>query len=236
MKAIIMAGGFGTRLQPLTNLIPKPMVKIIDTPILEYIVAWLSENGFKDIIMTLGYKPEVIINHFKDGSHLGVKIEYYTEKTTLGTAGGVASVKNFIDDDFLVVSGDAFCDTNLKEFMQAHKTGGSVGTLLLKEMQETKGYGVVKLDKNLNITEFLEKPEFTTEKLVNTGIYAFKKEIFNHIPEGFYDFGTQLFPSLVGALKGHITTAYWNDIGSLSDYYETNLYVANNKEKFKSLF
>jgi len=236
MKAVIMAGGFGTRLKPLTNELPKPMVLMINKPLLEYIVLQLKNNGFTDIAMTLGYKPEVIMDYFGNGKKFGVKIKYYIEETPLGTAGGIKAVSDFIDDDFLVISGDAFSDVDLKDFMERHKNNDAIGSLVLREMDDVTGFGVVKADAKGKIIEFLEKPEKPVEKLVNTGIYAFKKEVLDIIPDGFYDFGRQLFPRLVGQIYGYTTKSYWNDVGTLKAYYTTNLYIVENKEKFPFMF
>jgi len=293
MKAIIVAGGFGTRLKPLTDEVPKSMVKIINTPIMEYIINMLRQSGFTDIAMALGHKSEFITEHFKDGKDFGVNITYYIEDTPLGTGGALKAASGFInggtaaagtnfkdglegrhngnisnrqsmstpgnigenaeknnlhaslainekqkignyeDDDFLMMNGDAFTDVNLKEFLDFHKAKGSIGTLLLKEVEDVTGFGVVKLDKNNIITQFIEKPVNSPEKLINAGIYMLKKEFLDLLPDGKHDISKDIFPKAVGKIAGFVTDAYWNDIGTLKAYYDTNLYVVANRDKFK---
>lgn len=232
MKAIIMAGGKGERLRPLTNEIPKPMVPMVTRPVLLYIVELLKKHGITDLALTVGYRPESIMDYFGDGSKFGVSITYFIEKEPLGTAGGVKNCSNFIDGDFFVMSGDAFTEVDLTEMLDFQKYNNGLATICVKAVDNVKGFGVVKTAEDGLIIEFLEKPEFTTEKLVNTGIYLFKKDILELIPSGFYDFGRNLFPSLIGKLYAYETREYWNDIGTLSSYYNTNLYVAEHLFKY----
>ncbi|HPD02706.1 MAG TPA: nucleotidyltransferase family protein [Eubacteriales bacterium] len=236
MKVIILAGGAGTRLKPLTNDKPKPMVNIINKPLLEYSINHLKNQGFTDIALTLGYRAEYIKSYFGDGRDFGVCLTYFIETVPLGTAGGVKAASSFIDGDFLVLSGDAFTDINLEAFSYFHKAKGGLATLALKEVENPEGFGVVRIDRAKKITSFIEKPANSEDKLVNTGMYAFKPEILKFIPGGFYDFGKNLFPRLVGRMFGYPTSNYWNDIGTLSAYYKTNQYVAERPEKFRFLF
>lgn len=225
MQAVIMAGGAGNRLRPLTNEIPKPMVNIIDRPVMLYIIRHLKKHGIYDIGVTLNYKHEVITSYFGDGGNYGVRLKYFIENEPLGTAGSVKTAADFLDDNFLVISGDAFTEIDLDAFWGEHLRSKTVATLAVKEVDNTAGFGVVKV-KNGIITEFIEKPAETTEKLVNTGIYMFKRDILQLIPDGFYDFGKNLFPLLTGKMAAYRTDAYWSDIGTLERYYLTNLYVA----------
>ena len=138
MKAIIMAGGLGTRLRPLTNEIPKPMVPIIDRPVMSYIIELLKNHGFTDIAVTLNYKPKIITDYFEDGARLGVRLRYYIETTPLGTAGSVKNAADFLDDDFLIMSGDAFTDMDLSDFARYHFMKKAIFTLACKYCDDAK--------------------------------------------------------------------------------------------------
>lgn len=229
MKAIILAGGKGTRLKPLTDDLPKPMVKIINKPLLEYIVMQLKGFGFTEIALSLGYRSECIRSYFGDGKKFGVKLRYYVEEMPLGTAGAVKNCADFIgNEDVLVVSGDAFTDADLSSFFYFHKYKKALVTLALKRVSDPTGFGVVRLDRKNRVTRFVEKPTKTSETLVNMGIYALNPRVLQYIPDGPFDFGRQLFPRLVGKIHGIETSCYWSDIGTLSSYYSTNKFVAES--------
>lgn len=232
MQAIIMAGGAGSRLKPLTNSIPKPMVPIIDKPVLDLILNHLVKYDITDIAMTLGYKPEQIQERYKDGSNYGVNIEYFVEEEPLGTAGGVKNTASFIKGDFIVISGDAVTDIDIEEMYDFHKDKYAAITLACKRVDDVTGMGVVKVDERGKVVEFLEKPEHSEEKLVNTGIYIMDKTVLDLIPDGFYDFGRNLLPSMKHGLYAYETENFWSDIGTLSSYYMTNHYVATNPNLF----
>lgn len=232
MQAIIMAGGQGSRLKPLTNNIPKPLVPIIDKPVLNYIIKQLTKFGITDIAMTVGYKSEMIMNAFGNGSKFGVNIKYFIEETPLGTAGGVKNTGEFIKGDFLVISGDSITDIDLYEMYEEHKRNNALITLACKEVDDITGFGVIKVDLSGKVLDFMEKPEFSTEKLVNTGIYIMDKKVLDMIPDGFYDFGRNLLPSMKDGLYAYKTDSYWSDIGTLASYYMTNHYVATNPNSF----
>ena len=232
MQAVIMAGGYGTRLKPLTNELPKPMVPIIDKPIINYIINTLKKYGITDIIVTLGYKPERIIDYLGDGSDLGVKVRYSVENIPLGTAGGVKKIADMIDGTFVVISGDALTNIELDSMMSHHMSHGKLMTMAVKEMDDVTGFGVVKCDEDGAVTSFIEKPKHSLDKLVNTGIYILEKKVLNYIPEGKYDFARDLFPAMMNNLSAYRMKGYWSDIGTLSSYYLTNNYVALNPEPF----
>ncbi|MDR2091439.1 MAG: nucleotidyltransferase family protein [Clostridiales bacterium] len=233
MKAIIMAGGLGTRLRPLTNEIPKPMVPIIDRPILQYIVELLREYDFTEIAVALNYRPEIIIDYFKDGAAFGVRLEYFVESEALGTAGCVKNAGDFLGDDFLVMSGDSFTDIDLNEFKEFHFRKNALFSLACKQADDTSGFGVLRAAKDGKILEFIEKPEGGRPGLVNTGIYMINRRVLELVPDGFYDFGKDLLPRLVGnGLFAYKTSRYWSDIGSLPSYYSTNRFVAENMERY----
>jgi NDP-sugar pyrophosphorylase family protein len=232
MQAIIMAGGSGSRLRPLTNDIPKPMVPIIDRPVLELIIRHLKKHNITDIAMTLGYKADIIKSAYGDGSKFGVNIRYYVEDKPLGTAGGVKNASDFIKGEFIVISGDAVTDIDIKEMYEFHKDKGALITLACKELEDVTGMGVLKVDEDGKVIEFMEKPEHTEEKLVNTGIYIMEKRALELIPDGFYDFGRNLLPSLQSGLYAYETHNFWSDIGTLASYYMTNHFVASNPNLF----
>lgn len=233
MLAVIMAGGFGSRLRPLTDRIPKPMVKIIDKPVLEYTVEHLRDCGIKDIAMTLCYRPAVIMRHFGDGSKFGVNIRYMVEKTPLGTAGGVATVTRGCKGPFLVVSGDAFTDIDYGELIGYHLEKDASVTVAVKKVKDPSAFGVVISDRNGKIIHFEEKPENPVSDTVNMGVYCMDESALKLVPEGQKcDFARDLFPRLVGTMYAMPADCYWSDIGTLSSYYLTNNDVALDGKRF----
>lgn len=232
MQAVIMAGGYGTRLRPLTNVIPKPMVPIIDKPIIEYIVKHLKKYGFDNIIITLGYKPQDIMSYLGDGSRYDVKITYSIEDEPLGTCGSVKAVYDMLDSTFLVISGDSFTNINLFEVAKFHATHPKAITMVVKHLDDVKGFGVVDFDADGDILSFVEKPEHSDGKFVNTGIYMIEKRIMKGVPQGKFDFSRDLFPAVLPQMKAYVMNEYWSDIGTLSSYYLTNNEVALNPQDF----
>lgn len=232
MKAIIMAGGFGSRLRPLTDILPKPMMPIINKPIIEYIVELLKSHGIVDIAMTLGYKPEKITEYFGDGARFGVNIRYFIEDTPLGTAGSVKATGDFICDSAVIISGDAFTNIDLSKMIAEHLSTNATMTMAVKYVDDVCSFGVVKYDENKSITAFAEKPKFSLEHMVNTGIYIVEKTVLEFIPEGRYDFSKDLFPRIMPLMKVYEMQEYWSDIGTLSSYYLTNNDVALNAKAF----
>ena len=205
LKGIILAGGFGTRLRPLTNYLPKPMVPIIDKPILEYIIALLRKHNILDIAVTLGYKSEHIVRYFGNGSRFGVHIEYSRETKPLGTAGAVKNAEKFLDDDFVVMSGDALTNIDLGRMIAYHNTHSGMVTMAVKSVENTEGLGVLKLDDEGKIVDFQEKPLVPISNIVNTGIYVMKREVLDYIPPHLkYDFSHDLFPRILPYMYGYI--------------------------------
>ncbi len=228
MKAMILAAGLGTRLQPLTSTISKPMVQLVGRPCMEYTVRLLKKYGVEDIMVNLHYYPEIIKNYFKDGSAFGLNINYSYEKELLGTAGGLKKVEDFFaGDTVLIISGDGLTDINIRNFYEFHKDKGCIATLALKEVGNPELYGVVKLNNSI-IDVFQEKPkkEEAISNLANTGIYMFEPQVFDYIPaDSFYDFGRQLFPEFVEKkidMAGYSMEGYWCDIGDLEVYKEAH--------------
>lgn len=225
MKAIVLAGGFGTRIQPLTNGMPKPMLPILNRPMMEHTILKLrDELGIKDIAVLLYFMPDVIKNHFKDGSDLGVNIQYYLPDDDYGTAGAVGFAREFLDETFIIVSGDLVTNFKFDEIYDFHKAKKSKLTISLTPVENPLQFGVVIANKEGKIQKFLEKPSWgeVFSDTINTGIYIIEPEILNYIPiKSNYDFGKDLFPTLMKndvTLWGCYTEGYWRDVGNPESY------------------
>jgi len=234
MNAVIMAGGKGTRLSPLTDHAPKPMMPIIDKPILQYIIELLKKHGIYDISVTLGYMANHIVQAFGDGRDLGVKLHYFIEKEPLGTAGGVKAAAQGFKGDFLVISGDAFTDFDLSELIRFHKNHGKTVTIAAAEVKNPSAFGIMLLNSVGKVRSFIEKPKEPVGNIASTGIYVMKSEILKKIPDGFVDFARDVFPKLSGQIYAKVMNGYWSDIGTLLSYYETNYHVAKETLSLKS--
>lgn len=224
MKAMVLAAGLGTRLKPITLKIPKPMVPVIDRPVMAHLLGLLKRHGMTDAIANLHYFPETIRGYFGDGSAFGVNLTYNFEEELLGTAGGVRAVSEYFGDEpFLIISGDALTDVDLTALAERHRASGGVATLTVKRVDDTREYGVVLHDTAGRITGFQEKPhpDEALSDLGNCGIYMFSPEIFDYFPaEPFVDWAQDVFPTLLAndvPFHIHETGDYWNDVGSLSE-------------------
>ncbi len=238
MKAVIMAGGSGTRLRPLTCTLPKPMVPVANKPMAEHIVNLLKEQGFNDIIFTLHYLPEVIRDHFGDGSDYGIKIGYSVEEgSPLGTAGCVKVIQDKLDSTFVVISGDSLTDIDIKAAVKYHKEKKSKATIILKRVENPLDYGVVITDSNSKIQRFVEKPSASEifSDTVNTGIYILEPEVLLYVVMGReQDFAHDLFPLLLlrnEPVYGYVADGYWCDIGNLQVYRQAHKDVLDGKVK-----
>ncbi|MFD0697922.1 sugar phosphate nucleotidyltransferase [Paenibacillus sp. GCM10027628] len=235
MKAVIMAGGKGTRLRPLTCHLPKPMVPLIGKPCMAYTIDLLKKHGIYDIAITMQYKPEMIRDYFGDGRTFDVHMHYFQETTPLGTAGSVKNAQPFLDDTFIVISGDALTDVDLQQALNFHKQKGAKATLVLTRVNHPLEYGVVMTDDEGRIVKFLEKPSWgeVFSDTVNTGIYILEPELLERVPHGqAFDFSQQLFPALLedgDALFGYISSGYWSDIGNLQQYRQTQFDMLDGK-------
>lgn len=239
MKAIIMAGGEGSRLRPLTCGRPKPMVPVMNRPIMTHIVDLLKEHGFNDIGVTLQYQPEAIRDHFGNGAEYGVNFRYFVEETPLGTAGSVKNASGFLDETFLVISGDALTDLDLSRAVRFHKEQGALATLVLTRVDCPLEYGVVITSDDGKITQFLEKPGWgeVFSDTVNTGIYVLEPEALDYFAPGQkFDFSQDLFPLLLREKKplfGLVLPGYWCDVGNLQQYLEAHYDALQGKVKIK---
>jgi mannose-1-phosphate guanylyltransferase / phosphomannomutase len=223
MKAVIMAGGEGTRLRPLTANQPKPMLPLGNRPIMEHIVTHVRNHGVKDIVVTVQFLASQVRNYFGDGTDMGVDLAYATEPTPLGTAGSVRNAAEMLDDTFVVISGDALTDIDLDEVLGFHRRRGALATVALKRMPNPLEFGIVITTDDGRIERFLEKPHWgqVFSDTINTGIYVLEPEVFEHIPDGPADFAADVFPRLLaqGApLFGFVADGYWEDVGTLEAY------------------
>jgi len=224
MTGVILAGGFGTRLRPLTINIPKPMVPIANKPILHHIIKLLKKNGIKDLIIILYYQPELIKDYFRDGEKFGVNIKYIISDEDLGTCGATALAKDYLKDDFLVISGDVLTDFNLSEIINFHLKKKSIATITLTRVSNPLQYGIVITNEDGKIVRFLEKPSWgeVFSDTINTGIYILNPKIFDFVPEKKeFDFSKNLFPLLLKKelpIFGYISSGYWKDIGNVKEY------------------
>jgi mannose-1-phosphate guanylyltransferase/phosphomannomutase len=239
MKAVIMAGGEGTRLRPLTCGLPKPMVPILDKPVMEHILNHLKSFEIDDVAVTMAYMPSVIMDYFGSGADWGLHINYYIEEIPLGTGGSVLNAQDFLDDTFVIISGDALTDIDLQEAISFHKQKKSKATLVLKKVDTPLEYGVIITDEEGKIVRFLEKPSWgeVFSDTINTGIYVLEPEVLNHYKKGDnFDFSKDLFPKLLRdgvPMYGYVSQNYWNDIGDLKVYKEVNFDILEGKVQIK---
>ena len=236
MKAIVLAGGFGTRIQPLTNSVPKPMLPILNRPMMEHIILKLrDELGITDIGILLYFKPEIIKDHFKDGSDLGINITYFQPDDDYGTAGAVAFAREFLDETFIIVSGDLVTNFDLKKIKKFHEKKKSQLTITLTPVEDPLQFGVVIANEEDRIEKFLEKPSWgeVFSDTINTGIYVIEPEILEYIPfRQNFDFAKDLFPTLMKkdiALWGCPIKGYWRDVGNPESYRDVYKDIFNGE-------
>lgn len=231
VKAMILAAGVGSRLDPLTRNVPKPMVPVVNQPVMEHIVHLLVRHGFTEIVCNTHYLADQVEPYFGDGSRIGANMRFNREEQLMGTAGGLKRVAEdwgFFDTDepFLVIGGDDLTDINLTAMLHFHRDQNALATIALTKVSDPSQFGVVVMEKGGAIVEFVEKPAPGTapSNLVNTGVYLFNPRILERIPSGtFYDFGKQVFPGLLNTgevFNGYCTDNYWRDVGNLREYRE----------------
>ncbi len=237
MRALILAAGKGTRLRPLTREVPKPLMPILNKPVMEYVLELLLSHGISEVFVNLHYQAEKIREYFGDGSKWGMKIKYSYEPEILGTAGGLKKLERYFESTFLVVSGDLLTDIDLTSLIEFHQEKKALITLALSRVSDPSPYGVALMDDRCRIVGFQEKPRRTEVKsnLVNCGVYVMEPEVFSMIPRGeFYDFGKDLFPQVVenkGDIYGFIHKNYWRDVGNIDSYREGNFDALTGKIK-----
>lgn len=240
-KAMIMSAGVGSRLDPLTRNLPKPLVPVANKPVMDILFEKLVSLGIKDVVCNTYYLADQIIDRYKTND-LGVNFNYIKEETLSGTAGGVKKCQFFFDEGetFLVLSADGLSNADIEKGLKIHKTSGAIATIGVKQiaMEEVPHFGVVVTDKNGYITEFQEKPSIEEAKsnYINTGIYIFDYKIFDYIPENtFYDFAKNVFPKLLldKAINTFEVSEYWSDIGTLDQYKQSTQDVFDGVCKFE---
>jgi mannose-1-phosphate guanylyltransferase/phosphomannomutase len=224
MKAVVMAGGDGARLRPLTIGRPKPMVPLVNKPVMLHILELLKRHGITDIVVTLRYLATVIQDFFGDGSQLGMNLTYVVEDSPLGTAGSVRHAAQYLDETFLVISGDALTDFDLQSIIHAHQARDVLATIALAHVPNPLEYGVVVTNEESYVSRFLEKPGWAEliSDTVNTGIYVLEPEALDLIPpDKPYDFSLELFPTMLEKgipIYGHTAHGYWCDVGNIPEY------------------
>jgi mannose-1-phosphate guanylyltransferase len=241
VRAMVLAAGLGTRLRPITYEMPKPMVPVLNKPVMEHILRLLSRHGFTETIANLHWFPDLIEGYFGDGSAHGVSLAYSREEALLGTSGGVRNAAGFLGDSFLVISGDALTDIDLAAMREFHQSHDGIATLATKRVEDTSQFGVAITGTDGRIQGFQEKPDpaEALSDLANCGIYMFRREIFDFFPEpgtskaaaegdppGFADWAMDVFPRLLESdvpFYSHEIDAYWNDIGNLEELRAGNL-------------
>ena len=228
MKAVIMAGGEGTRLRPQTSNLPKPMLPLVGRPMMEHIVSLLRRHGITDIVVTVAFLPNAIRSYFGDGSELGVRMVYATEESPLGTAGSVRNAREQLTERFLVISGDVLTDIDLSSVIAFHEKNRASATLALCAVENPLEFGIVITREDGSIERFLEKPGWgqVFSDTINTGIYVLEPEIFDRIPEGrAVDFSGEVFPAVLDAgepLFGYVADGYWEDVGTTAAYLKAH--------------
>ena len=235
MKAVIMAGGEGTRLRPLTSNAPKPMLPIANVPMMEHIINLLRTHGFDEIVVTVAFLANAIKTYFGDGSEFGVTLHYAHEAVPLGTAGSVGNARQLLDERFLVISGDVMTDMDLGSLVAFHDAHKAVATIGLTPVENPLDFGIVITRADGTIERFLEKPTWgqVFSDTINTGIYVFEPSIFDFIPEGrSVDFSGEVFPQLLKRglpLFGAVTEGFWEDVGTLDAYLRAHKDVLDQK-------
>lgn len=228
MKAVVMAGGEGSRLRPLTSGLPKPLVPVVGKPVMEHILRLLRNHGITDVVVTLQYLGSSIRDYFGDGSDFGMDITYVVEDAPLGTAGSVKNAARHLDEPFLVISGDALTDIDLSRAVQSHQERSAMATIVLYAVPNPLEYGVVITDADGKVVRFLEKPSWgeVFSDQVNTGVYVLQPEVLDLVPDGkVVDWSGDVFPRMLRdrrGLYGYLASGYWCDIGNLQTYFQAN--------------
>jgi mannose-1-phosphate guanylyltransferase/phosphomannomutase len=228
VKAVVMAGGEGTRLRPLTSNQPKPMMPMANRPLMEHVIRSLALHGFDDIVVTVAFLASHIRNYFGDGAELGVRIRYATEEKPLGTAGSVRNAAAELDDTFMVISGDVLTDLDLGEVMKDHRAAGPLATIVLRRAENPVDFGIVITGNDGSIERFLEKPTWgqVFSDTINTGIYVLEPDVFDLIPPGRpVDFAEEVFPAALAQgfpLRGLAMDGYWEDVGTIDAYHRAH--------------
>ncbi|MBI2650811.1 NTP transferase domain-containing protein [Candidatus Woesearchaeota archaeon] len=218
-KAVLLVGGRGTRLKPLTDKIPKALLEVKGKTITEHLFDLLKKYGIRDVVLCTGYLRDKIKEHFGDGSTLGINITYIEEKEPLGTAGPLKLARKYLKDSFIVSNGDELKNINIPRMFRLHKRKNALATIALTTVEDPSHYGVARLDGS-RIIEFVEKPSNPPSNLINAGFYILEPEVIDMIPNGFSMLEKDVFPKLakMGRLRGFPFAGQWFDIGNIERY------------------
>ena len=228
MKAVILVGGLGTRLRPLTINTPKAMVPVLNAPFLEYVIRRLRQHNVREIVLALSHLAQPIEDYFGNGSRLGIRLNYILEETPLGTAGAVKNAENFLDEPFLVLNGDIFTDLDLTAMMDFHSKSRSKATIALTPVDDPTSYGLIETDAKGRVTRFLEKPSWkqVTTNMINAGTYILEPDVMSYVPpQTKFSFEHEVFPPLLEQgepIYAYPSSCYWMDIGTPEKYFWLN--------------
>jgi mannose-1-phosphate guanylyltransferase len=224
MQAVILVGGEGTRLRPLTTTVPKPVVPLVDRPFIAYMLEWLREHGVDDVVLSCGFLASGVRNVIGDGSRFGVRIRYVEEPRPLGTGGAVKFAEDLLDERFLMLNGDVLSDIDLSEQIALHEEKGARCTLALIGVEDPSAYGLVRLNDDSSVRGFLEKPspDQIDTNLISAGAYVVERDVLELIPpDTTFSIEREVFPTLVGdGLYGFVGRGYWLDIGTPQGYLQ----------------
>ncbi|MFA6679576.1 MAG: NDP-sugar synthase [Candidatus Methanomethylophilaceae archaeon] len=236
-QAVIMVGGKGTRLRPLTYDRPKPILPVLDKPCIEYLIDSFACSGIEEVILACGYRSEQMVQAIGDGTKQGISIVYSYEDEPMGTGGAIKLLEDRLDDVFVAANGDVFIDFNLQEEIDVHLNSDATVTIALTPVENPCEFGIAKTDETGRIIEFKEKPkpEEVFSNLINAGVYVVNKEVMGFVPKGtMYDFSKDLFPLIMKKgyrVQGHVITGSWRDVGRPSDLLFSNIETAERKYK-----
>ena len=228
MKAIILVGGEGTRLRPLTYSVVKPMVPVVNRPFIEHVILKLAAHGIDDIVLAMGYKPDSIFSYFKGGLGPGIKLTYSLEEKPLGTAGAVKNAGGHVQDTFFVLNGDTFSDIDYTEMLALHRHNKAKATIALSHVDDPTRFGVIETDGEGRVKAFIEKPGWdrVTSHWINAGVYILEPSVLDCIPSGeFFMFEKGVFPPMLEkgeTVFAYASKAYWIDMGRPSQYHQLN--------------
>lgn len=229
MKAMILAAGLGTRLRPITNNTPKPIIPVGDRPLIEYLLLLLKKYGIRDIIINLHHLGEKIEKALGDGSRWGIRISYSREEIILGTGGGIKKAQAFLSDSaFLVINGDILIDIDINNLLEFHQRHGGIATMVLRENDNPDLYGSVKTDKDVRVRQILDRPVCPVMDLNSymfTGIHLIEPKIFQYIPEGQYYSVIDAYIEMLTkneVVYGHIMKGHWSDVGTIEGHRKVN--------------
>ncbi|MFE2104059.1 NDP-sugar synthase, partial [Streptomyces sp. NPDC059468] len=236
MKAVVMAGGEGTRLRPMTSSMPKPLLPVANRPIMEHVLRLLKRHGLNETVVTVQFLASLVKNYFGDGDELGMELTYANEEKPLGTAGSVKNAEEALKDDaFLVISGDALTDFDLTDLINFHKEKGALVTVCLTRVPNPLEFGITIVDEEGQVERFLEKPTWgqVFSDTVNTGIYVMEPEVFDYVePDVPVDWSGDVFPQLMKEGKpiyGYVAEGYWEDVGTHESYVKAQADVLEGK-------